>query len=318
MNTASEVPKVWVGFLAYGNDTAVYLPYFLQSLQRQTHTSIQIVCFDNSPEADNENSRYLKNYPAIQLYRRGDNIGFSAAYNILIAEAIARGAEYFFVVNPDTLLEPDVIDRLVITLERNNHCASVSPKILKWNFKAHIKTSIIDSCGLVLKPGLVFKDLGQGEEDKEQYDQSQILGPSGAAGLFRLSALQTIQVKDNFFDEFLFMYKEDCDLAYRLSLAGYSSQLVSSAIMYHDRTVSGGTIFQRFFSRRQRSKAANRYSFINQHFLYIKYWQRQVLSSKLRIIVAIIMRFLEALLLEQYLLGSYRYIFKGASQVKKY
>lgn len=195
MNTASEVPKVWVGFIVYGDVTAHYLPYFLQSLQRQTYTSTHIVCFDNSSEADNENSEYLKSHPEIKVYRQEGNIGFSAAYNILIAEAIASGAEYFFVVNPDTLVEPDVIDQLVISLAKNTHCASACPKILKWNFKAHIKTSIIDSCGLVLKPGLVFRDLGQGEEDKGQYDQSLILGPSGAAGLFRLSALRMIEVK---------------------------------------------------------------------------------------------------------------------------
>jgi len=318
MNTVSEVPKVWVGFIVYGDVTAAYLPYFLQSLQRQTFTSTHLVCFDNSPEADNENSEYLKNYPEIQVYRQEGNIGFSAAYNILIANAIASGAEYFFVVNPDTLVEPDVIDQLVSSLEKNTQCASVCPKILKWNFKAHIKTSLIDSCGLVLKPGLVFRDLGQGEEDKGQYDQSLIIGPSGAAGLFRLSALESIQDKENFFDEFLFMYKEDCDLAYRLSLAGYSSHLVSKAVMYHDRTVSGGTLFQRFFSRKQRSKAANRFAFVNQHLLYIKYWHRQVFSNKCRIIAAIILRGLEALVLEQYLLGSYRYIFQGARQVKKY
>lgn len=318
MLPSTKAAKVWVGFIVYGDLTAPYLSYFLQSLQRQTYTSLHAVCFDNSPEADNANREFLRSYPEITQYRQEGNIGFSAAYNILIAEAIAAGAEYFFVVNPDTLLEPDLIDKLVICLEKNIHCASVSPKILQWNFSAHIKTTIIDSCGLVLKPGLAFRDLGQGEEDKGQYDQALILGASGAAGLFRLSALQTVSDNDLYFDKYFFMYKEDCDLAYRLSLAGYSAELVSGAVMYHDRTVSGGSIIQRFFSRRRRSKAASRFAFVNQHLLYIKYWRRQILSTKCKIMFIVITRFVEALLLEQYLLGSYRYIFQGFRQVKRY
>lgn len=318
MNTEAEDFNVWVGFITYGDVTSDYLPYFLQSLKRQTYKSTKIVCFDNSKETENENSEYLKQHPEIKIYRQDGNVGFSAAYNRLMSEAIAAGAEYFFVVNPDTVLEPDVIDQLVISLENNTHCASVCPKILKWNFQAHIKTTTIDSCGIVLAPGLVFRDIGQGEEDRGQHDQATILGPSGAAGLFRLSALESIKDQEHYFDEYFFMYKEDCDLAYRLSLAGYGSLLVSSAIMYHDRTVSGGSFLQRFFNRRRRSKAVHRYAFVNQHLLYIKYWQRQVFKNKIRIIAAVIVRFFEAFLLEQYLLGSYRYIFQGAKHVKKY
>lgn len=310
--------KVWVGFIAYGASTAPYLSDFLKSLQRQTYTSFQTVCFDNSPEKVNENSQYLQAFPEITVYRQDGNIGFSAAYNILIAEAIAAGATYFFIVNPDTLLEPEVIDQLVISLEKNNSCASVCPKVLQWNFPAHIKTSVIDTCGLILKTGLEFSDLGQGQEDKTQYDQVSILGPSGAAGLFRLSALEIIAVDSCYFDEYFFMYKEDCDLNYRLQLAGFTSKLVSSAVMYHDRTVSGGSLLQRFFNRRGRSKAANRFAFTNQHLLYVKYWRRQIFVSKCRIVVGVLVRFAEALILEQYLLGSYKYIFQGAHKIKRY
>lgn len=311
-------PKVWVGFIVYGASTASYLPYFLQSLKKQTHTSFEIVCFDNTPKVENENSELLAAHPEIKLYRREGNIGFSAAYNILISEAIKAGATYFFVVNPDTILEPEAIDQLIFALERNPHCASVAPKLLKWNFTAKIKTTLIDSCGLVLKSGLEFSDLGQGHEDHGQYDRATILGPSGAAGMFRLEALQAVVENGNYFDEYFFMYKEDCDLIYRLHLAGYNSQLVSSAIIYHDRTVTGGGVIKRFFDRRSRSKAINRFAFINQHWLYFKYWRRQVMISKFLISLGVIARFFQALIFEQYLLGAYMVIYKGFHFLKKY
>ncbi len=318
MQTDNQNTKVWVGFITYGESTALYLPYFLQSLERQTYQSVSIVCFDNSEEEHNDNSPILEDHPHIHVYRESSNVGFSRAYNILLHKAVAAGARYFFVVNPDTVLEPDVIDRLVSSLEVNPHCASVSPKLRRWNFIARTKTTIIDSCGLILKSGLQFFDVGPGEEDHGQYDNSLIMGVSGAAGLFRLSALEQVAEQGKYFDEYFFMYKEDCDLAYRLQLAGYSSLLVPKAIMYHDRTVSGGNVWQRFINRRERSKVANRYAFVNQHFLYIKYWSRQSAASKLKIISWVVIRFFEALLLEQYLLESYSFIFKGATVVKKY
>jgi GT2 family glycosyltransferase len=318
MSLETASPKVWVGFIVYGASTAPYLSYFLQSLKKQTHISFQVVCFDNTPSVENENSELLAAHPEIKIYRGEGNIGFSAAYNILISEAVNAGATYFFVVNPDTILEPEVIDQLISTLENSPHCASVAPKLLKWNFTAKIKTSVIDSCGVVLKSGLKFSDLGQGHEDHGQFDQLAILGPSGAAGMFRLKALQAIVENDNYFDEYFFMYKEDCDLIYRLHLAGYNSQLVSSAIMYHDRTVTGGGVIRRFFDRRSRSKAINRFAFINQHWLYVKYWRRQIMSSKLLILVGVCTRFFQALIFEQYLLGAYRVIYKGYHFLKKY
>ena len=59
-----------------------------------------------------------------------------------------------------------------------------------------------------MKPGLKFYDLGQGEEDRGQYDKFDIIAPGGAAGLFRLNLLKKIKEKDAYFDPEFFMYKD--------------------------------------------------------------------------------------------------------------
>lgn len=318
MSAAHSQAKVWVGFITYGATTAPYLPYFLASLRQQTYQDYKLVCFDNTPAAVNPNSEYLKQYPVVQIYHQGSNLGFSAAYNNLLAEAAKAGADYFLIINPDTVLDPEALERLVDELEVNPSCAAVAPKLRQWNFRARTRTTVLDSCGLEVQSGLRFIDLGQGEEDKGQYDQAAILGPSGAAGLFRLSVLNKIAVHGQYFDEAFFMYKEDCDLAYRLILGGFRCRLVSRAIIYHDRTASGGTVWQRWRNRGQRSVAAKRYAFINQHFLYIKYWKQQPLLQKFRIIMESIARCGHALLFEQSLLGSYPIIFKAMKFLKKY
>lgn len=318
MSIPTSQKKVWVGFITYGNLTSPYLPYFLQSLRQQTYTNITIVCFDNTPEEKNENRTYLNQFPNIQIYHQHANRGFSAAYNALIKAAIEAKADYFLVINPDTILDPEVIGRLVRELETYPTCGSVAPKLRHWNFQARTRTSVLDSCGLQIRKGLRFIDIGQGEEDRGQHDYESIIGPSGAAGLFRLSALEKVAVSSHYFDEAFFMYKEDCDLALRLQLAGFKSRLVNQAIVYHDRTATGGSFLKRAVNRYRRSKAASRYAFINQHFLYLKYWRLQKPQEKIRIILDSLIRAVHALFFEPYLLSCYSIIFKARAYLKKY
>ncbi len=318
MTSSQDHKIVWIGFLTYGTTTAPYLPYFLSSLRQQTYQDYKIVCFDNTPEEINDNRTSIEKFPEVTIYHQGQNLGFSAAYNYLLQQAVIAGAEYFLIINPDTILDPAALDYLVTEMKAHSTCVAAVPKIRQWNFQARTKTSILDSCGLVITSGLRFIDLGQGEEDRGQYDHASIIGPSGAAGLFRLSMLEHIAVNGQYFDEAFFMYKEDCDLNYRLSLAGYHTRLVSRAIIYHDRTASGGSIVQRFHNRRTRSVAANRYAFINQHFLYIKYWRRQNFYRRLRIIVDCCLRLLGALTLEWYLLSCYPIIIRAMRLLQRY
>lgn len=309
-------PTVYLGFITFGSSTAPYLPFFLNSLAAQTYQDFKIVVYDNTPLKDIENLNVLPD--TIDVFKSDANIGFSRAYNKLISEAIEAQAKYFFVINPDTYLKPDVLELLVRALEADDTLSSVCPKILKWNFVANEMTNIIDSCGLALKSGLVFSDLGQGLIDENQYKQANIIGASGAAGLFRLSSLASVAEGDNYFDENFFMYKEDCDLAYRLYLNGFITKLVPEALVYHDRTAMGGKLWQKFINRRQRSRAIKSWSFINQHFLFIKYWSKQTLLSRLVILFRVKLLFLNAFIFEQYLLKCYQTIFSQAKNLKRY
>ena len=147
-------------------------------------------------------------------------------------------------------------------------------------------------------------DAGQGESDKGQYDDINILGPSGAAAMYRLSALEKVKFNNQYFDELMFMYKEDCDLAYRLKLAGYKSKCVSDAIIYHDRTAQakGEGNLEIAFNRRNKSRQVKKWSFLNQQIIYAKYWRKQDLYSKIAIIWRQVKTLVFILLFEQYLL----------------
>lgn len=313
--------KLALGFITYNTDTAKYLPYFLDSLFKSLESvpkeDYLLLARDNSDEADNYNRQYIeavfnKNEKLVNFTFSGANDGFAKSYNLMITEAKNWGAEAFLVINPDTIIAPDTILLLIEALSSDKMLGSVAPKILRWDFANQKLSTKIDTCGLSLKPGLSFIDIGQTLEDVQQFHNFPILGPSGAAGLYRMSALD--QTKDSFgyFDERMFMYKEDCDLAYRLFLAGFSSKLVSEALVYHDRSVSisGFGLFSILKDRASKSQQVKIWSHLNQHLVYIKFWSKQDIFSKVIILSKVILSAVFALFFEAFLWKNYSKISK--------
>jgi len=309
--------KLVVGFLTYNEFSSKYLSDFLPSLKKALEflpsSDYQILVFDNSQPENNLNRLAIEFFNhqhgnLIQYFSVGENLGFSRAYNILINQAVKLKADYFFMINPDTIIESEVISRLLEVLDGDNSLGSVAPKILRWDFVNQQPTKIIDSLGLALKPGLKFVDLEQGREETESLVYPvNILGPSGAAGLFRLSALEKVKENNQYFDERFFMYKEDCDLVYRLFLQGYKSQLVSEAVVYHDRSAvsRGSNLAKQVANRGQKSRQIRTWSFRNQHFLFVKHWSKQNFVNRIIIIFRIFSFFIFSLILEQFLLKEY-------------
>jgi len=279
--------KVYIGTIAFGALTAPYLSLFKEAIAAQSFRDAELLIHDNTE----------------------NNLGFSKAYNLLIARARSASVDYFLVINPDVYLEPKALEEMVAALEADPKLGSVAPKLRRWDFKNQVFSDTIDSCGLGQKSGLYFYDIGQGEQDRGQYDHARIVGPSGAAGLYRMSALEAIAEKGKYFDESFFMYKEDCDVAYRLEKAGFTSKLVSTAIGYHDRTASGGSFLERVAGRKKRSVNVNLWSFMNQHFLFIKHWRTENALSRIDILLRASLLGLYALLFEQGLLLSYKTIY---------
>ncbi len=278
--------KLVVGFITYNEITAKYLPDFLSSLHKALPVETEILVIDNSENPDNDNANFISTHEPKIVFKHVDkNFGFGAAFNLMIEQAMALGADYFLAINPDTQIDPAALKLMMKKLDEQPRLGSVAPKILRWDFVGKKLTKVIDSCGIVLQPGLRFIDLGQGQPDSGQYDQAKILGPSGAAAMYRLTALRAIKDEHGFFDERMFMYKEDCDLAYRLFLAGWKSCLVSQAIVYHDRTASarGQGLLAAMANQKNKNRRVQGWSIKNQRLIWKKYWKQQTLANKFMI-----------------------------------
>lgn len=324
--------KLAIGFITYNESSSPYLPDFLKSLKEALDfvglDDYLVYGFENSDLDFKDNSNLTKDFLSLnpnfnyqQLGSNGENLGFARPYNLMIETALLSGFDYFLVINPDIVFSQESIRLLIKPLLLDSNLSVTAPRIMSFNPEKSEGRDLIDSFGIGLKRGLKFFDIAQGEEYREekrgQYlaQTKDILAPSGAAGLYRLKALEKVAEvrvgKKEYFDERFFMYKEDCDLAYRLHSLGLKTLFVVDSVIYHDRTTKslGSGLLSFFKSRAKKSPLARSWSFRNQHFIFIKHFSTQDFLSKTVIIVKIFAMLVFALIFEQFLLKEYKKIY---------
>jgi GT2 family glycosyltransferase len=262
-----------LGVILYNSEK--YLPYFLKSLQEQREVSFQLLIYDHNTHT--KESDIVRSYfPDARIIKR-ENDGFSAGHNALLAET---KTPYYACTNPDMIFEPYYFSLLIAFLEKNLQHASVSGKLLYWDFEnrdsfSQGKTNIIDSLGLFKTSYHRFIDLHQGKEDTF-FDEQDVFGVSGASALYRVSALKDIAYTDEIFDESFFLYKEDIDIAYRLHNAQYLSRCVYNAKAYHHRSISSFTKKPRYI---QTLSARNQLFVMIKNFRFEKHTPWEILQS---------------------------------------
>ncbi len=251
-----------------------FLDDCLEALLNQTFKDFQILVIDNH-STDGTLNFLKEKYPGVFIFRNPKNVGFAKAHNQGLT---LIKSDYVLILNPDVILEPNFIEKLLANAEKKKAGFSFGGKLLKIKtgdreLEEKIKTKIIDSTGLKIFRSFQVADRGEREEDKGQYDKKkEVFGISGACALYRRKFLKEV----GFFDEDFFAYKEDVDLAWRAQLYGFHSYYVPEAVAYHYRQAAKE-------KRLTQSPIVSFYSFRNGLFLILKnaHWQNIILYSPL-------------------------------------
>lgn len=201
----------------------------VESLHRQTLMP-HIIVVDNA-STDDSIDAILKNFPDLEIILNNKNYGYAGGVNPGFRRAIELGATYAAPFNDDAIADPNWLKHLVEFLEAHPSYGAASCKVLKEDGKT------LDSTGDYLTSWGLPYPRGRGEADAGQYDAMQdIFAASGAASLFRVSALKTV----GFFDEDFFAYYEDVDLGFRMQLAGWKVGFVPKSKVFHKIGMTSG------------------------------------------------------------------------------
>jgi GT2 family glycosyltransferase len=206
------VPVVDISIVTYAPDLAA-LDELVGSLREQMQgVQAQLLIQDNSPDLETtaQIERHLaaeKSFVKIDVQRSGSNLGFGRGHN---ANAARGRAAFFFVLNQDCVLEPNVLAPLLA------EAGSDDVRVAAWELRQ-----------------LPY-------EHPKAYDPATLdtSWVSGAATLFRRSAFDAV----GGFEPRIFMYGEDVDLSWRLRASGFRLRYLPRHAVVHRTYKVGGEV----------------------------------------------------------------------------
>jgi N-acetylglucosaminyl-diphospho-decaprenol L-rhamnosyltransferase len=229
--SSSAAARVGVVTVSFGSEGV--LPTMLASLPAAFDGPIETVVVDNSPQGDavaelaaSHRARYLP---------RPDNPGYGGAMNAGVA-LLGDGVEWVLIANPDLVLTPGSITRLLERGESDPSIAAVGPLVRELDGTVYPSARAVPS----LRTGVghaLFVNLWPTNPWSASYRDDSPGTPvlkdagwlSGSCLLVRRSAFDAI----GGFDERFFMYFEDVDLGFRFGKSGMRNVYDPAAEVTH-------------------------------------------------------------------------------------
>jgi N-acetylglucosaminyl-diphospho-decaprenol L-rhamnosyltransferase len=190
----------------------------LRSLSPAT-ADYDVVVIDNA-SSDGTAAMIEQEFPDVEVVRNAENRGFGRAINEV---ALALEGDVLVLLNNDVICRPHFIERLREPLQ-DPAVGMVAGVLTLLD-----QPELVDSAGLELDRTLKSWDFGRHHPVSQLDPGHPPVGPCGGAAAYRMQAFQEM----GGFDETLFAYWEDVDLAIRLTEAGWRCALVPDAVAEH-------------------------------------------------------------------------------------
>lgn len=211
--------KIWVVTVNWNQPELTY--QCVNSLRKNNEQPFSLVIVDNG-STDNS-VEYLQNTYPEKLIETKKNLGFSGGFNVGIRYALSQGADYIFVVNNDTISQPQMLDTLLLSAQQV-HADIAAPAIYYLDSPDEI-WSAGGNINAILSAPI------DGHSRKKNLPEEPVKREflTGCALLMHHGVFERI----GFFDEGFFLYYEDLDLFMRAKKADLSAWLIPSARLLH-------------------------------------------------------------------------------------
>lgn len=224
----------------------------IQSIQESSNIDPQIIVVDNCSPDDSYSLLKEKLDQSIILIKANANNGFASGNNIGIRYALGRGADYIMLLNNDTEIAADMIEKLLLFTDEKT---ATAPKMYYFDRP----DTIWFAGGRYLKGSGRFIHIGENQNDSPAFDQNTEC--DFLTGCCIMLSAKTVQ-KVGLLSEEYFMYVEDVDYSLRLKEAHVQMLMIPEAKLWHKVGSSSGG---------ERSKAAIYYGNRNRLYLQKKF-----------------------------------------------
>src|SRR5262245_47338473 len=135
MSAPDEPPSVAVIVLNWNNtDDTVEC---LESLVQLDYPRYEIVVVDNDSRPS-PRQQILEKFPSVTYLETGLNVGYAVGNNAGIRYALVAGHDYVFVLNNDTVVEPNVLRHAAAVAESDPSIGAVGLKINSWEDRTQV------------------------------------------------------------------------------------------------------------------------------------------------------------------------------------
>jgi GT2 family glycosyltransferase len=194
----------------------------------------EVFVVDNN-SVDGSCALVKERFPNVTLIENKKNHGFSYANNQAIKKA---NGEYILLLNPDTVVEEDTFSKCLNFMDTHPDAGGLSVKMIdgKGRFLPESKRALptpavafykIFGLSKLFPHSKKFARYHLGNLKDNEINEIEIL--PGAFMLLRKKALD----KAGLLDETFFMYGEDIDLSYRITLSGFKNYYYPETTIIH-------------------------------------------------------------------------------------
>lgn len=196
----------------------------LTSIDKQSYSDFKVIIVDNG-STDSSCDYIQSHHPHYTILRQSTNMGFAEGNNIGIRLALTDPSiQYIVLINNDTVTDENWLQELMSATHLYKNAMSFAPRIMKYYSRDEI-----DSAGLLLhSSGRVTNNLN-GLPGSSGPIAKQVFGPTGACVMFRREFFEIVGL----FDNRLFAYYEDVDLAWRGVQHNLICMYIPSSIIKH-------------------------------------------------------------------------------------